>query len=84
MPAGRPLHYTAVRRRPPVPRDRRRHDPMPATTAPRQTEHGSLGLSTHRIEAFSDGVFAIVMTLLVFELRVPDLVLGRSPSSPTA
>ena len=30
-------------------------------------------LSTHRIEAFSDGVFAIVMTLLIFDLKVPEV-----------
>ncbi len=29
--------------------------------------------NTHRVEALSDGVFAIVMTLLVLELRVPAL-----------
>lgn len=28
-------------------------------------------LSTHRVEALGDGVFAIVMTLLVLEIRVP-------------
>ena len=33
-------------------------------------------LSTHRIEAFSDGVFAIVMTLLVFDLKVPQVQEG--------
>ena len=36
--------------------------------------------SKHRIEALSDGLFAIVMTLLVLELRVPELPHGASNS----
>ena len=31
------------------------------------------GLTTNRIEALSDGVFAIVLTLMVFQIRVPDV-----------
>lgn len=38
-------------------------------------------MSTHRIEALADGVFAIVMTLLVFDLRVPEVPRGELPSA---
>jgi uncharacterized membrane protein len=36
------------------------------------------GLSSARIEALSDGVFAIAMTLLIFQLKVPALPKGVS------
>jgi len=37
-----------------------------------RTTAKNAGLSTHRLEALADGIFAIAMTLLVLELRLPD------------
>lgn len=33
----------------------------------------SAGLSKHRLEALADGIFAIALTLLVLDLRLPAL-----------
>jgi uncharacterized membrane protein len=41
-------------------------------------------MSTHRIEALGDGVFAIVMTLLVFDLRVPEVPVTDLPAALVA
>lgn len=39
-------------------------------------ESHPLGLNTSRIITFSDGVFAIVITLLVIDLKVPQIIAG--------
>lgn len=46
---------------------------------PHTMEHDH-SLSTKRIEMFSDGVFAIIVTLLVLDLKVPSLVQNASVS----
>jgi uncharacterized membrane protein len=38
----------------------------------------TFGLSTNRIEAFTDGVFAVAITLLILEVKVPHLEPGMS------
>lgn len=47
-------------------------------TPPRQTYNQLAGQKTQRIEAISDGIFAIAMTLLVLDIRVPVLEGVRS------
>ena len=47
-------------------------------TSPENRE-ATAGLTSSRIGALSDGVFAIVFTLMVFQIRLPDLPASRPP-----
>lgn len=40
------------------------------------TEQSELEKNTGRLEAFSDGVFSVAITLLVVSLAVPEIELG--------
>lgn len=44
-----------------------------------ENQEAIAGLTTSRIQALSDGVFAIVFTLMVFQIRLPDLPASRPP-----
>jgi uncharacterized membrane protein len=44
---------------------------QPAAASGPETQSARVSLSTHRIEAFSDGVLSIVITLLVLQLSIP-------------
>lgn len=46
-----------------------------------RSPHPVGAMSTSRIEALADGVFAIVMTLLVFDLRVPEVPVADLPGA---
>jgi uncharacterized membrane protein len=51
-----------------------RHSPVPPRVSNEDERSGGLGdLTKNRVEALSDGVFAIVLTLLFLELRVPEV-----------
>jgi uncharacterized membrane protein len=43
----------------------------------------SNALSKHRLEALADGIFAVAMTLLVIELKIPEAVHGKGGAELT-
>ena len=46
-------------------------NPSPRPAPPDPSSAAPAGLSTVRIVALADGIFAIVMTLLIFNLQAP-------------
>src|SRR5215216_3691083 len=54
---------------------------MPAPVVRRPDDAGRPTVTKGRLEAFSDGVFAIVITLLAFDLRPPEHGTGQSLAS---
>jgi uncharacterized membrane protein len=50
-------------------------------TPVRRSAHNVSGITKSRLEAFSDGVLAIVITLLAFELRPPEVDQGQTLAS---
>ena len=54
-------------------------EPGPRTAAPKPA-----GVSTNRLESFSDGVLAVAITLLVLNIRVPPIGQGVSLASELA
>ena len=52
---------------------------MKKTSKPTASSFGGPNLPTRRLENLTDGVFAIVMTLLVFNLKVPLVAQANLP-----
>ena len=44
-------------------------------------QSNSIGFSKHRLEALTDGIFAVVMTLLVIELKIPETFNGKTDAA---
>ena len=55
----------------------------PASTLP-STPHPTSRLGTPRLEALSDGVFSIVMTLMVFDIKPPGVPAAELPGALAA
>jgi TMEM175 potassium channel family protein len=50
----------------------KRKDRYRSTVSQESRPEGPLDLSTSRVEAFSDGVMAVIITIMAFELRAPN------------
>ncbi len=48
-------------------------DVAPASHSTRGPRQRVVGLDSNRVEAFSDGVFAIALTLLIFNIKIPQV-----------